>query len=63
MAVLSVSVLRHSFVTCNIIIFQGTPNSSIPLSAQGRIISMLSDRLSNLNAALKGDWLIEYQVY
>lgn len=32
---------------------QSTPNSSIPLSAQGRIISMLSDRLSNLHAALR----------
>ncbi|XP_045125934.1 protein phosphatase 1 regulatory subunit 21-like isoform X2 [Portunus trituberculatus] len=32
---------------------QSTPNSILPKNAQGRIISMLSDRLSNFHAALK----------
>ncbi|XP_027211360.2 protein phosphatase 1 regulatory subunit 21 [Penaeus vannamei] len=32
---------------------QSTSNSSLPPSAQGRVISMLSDRLNNLHAALK----------
>ncbi|XP_063871996.1 protein phosphatase 1 regulatory subunit 21-like [Scylla paramamosain] len=32
---------------------QSTPNSTLPKSAQGRIMSMLSDRLSNFHAALK----------
>lgn len=32
---------------------QSTSNSSLPPSAQGRVISMLSDRLTNLSAALK----------
>ncbi|XP_042207917.1 protein phosphatase 1 regulatory subunit 21-like isoform X2 [Homarus americanus] len=31
---------------------QSTPNSNLPPSAQGRVISMLSDRLDNLHAAL-----------
>lgn len=32
---------------------QSAPNSNLPPSAQGRVISMLSDRLNNLHAALK----------
>ncbi|KAK7082536.1 hypothetical protein SK128_023092 [Halocaridina rubra] len=32
---------------------QNTPNSNLPPSAQGRVITMLSDRLSNLHAAFR----------
>ncbi|XP_045621912.1 protein phosphatase 1 regulatory subunit 21 [Procambarus clarkii] len=32
---------------------QSSPNSNLPPSAQGRVITMLSDRLNNLHAALR----------
>ena len=52
--------LRVSFVYNFIfimlhVLFTGAPNSNLPPSAQGRVITMLSDRLNNLNAAFKGE--------
>lgn len=60
-AVYAAQIFCWSYVSK--LIFQGTPNSSIPLSAQSRIISMLSDRLSNLHAALRGDAAIILRVF
>ena len=52
-------LLPHSSLSlCHVNIIAGTPNSTLPSSAQGRIISMLGDRLSNFHAALKGETLL-----